>query len=396
MTRKYNKGEWSELYAFTKLLKDGKLYAADENVNMIEDIYFPILKVLREEIKNETFSYEPGEKIKIYHNDDLIEEIPSELVAKKSDDLFDKIFVGGISSGAFTIDEIDDFLDKMKITKVKAASSEKVDMTLQIHDINTGFNPIVGFSIKSDVGSPSTLLNAAKNTRIRYKVNGLSDKDLEEINQIDSSKTKEYIKGRMEELSKRAISITFDCIKDQTFEDNLILIDSLLPEIYAELVLLHYKIISNGTYDCELLIDILSELNPLNYRKTNVYRYKFKKMLTASALGMTAGKQWDGYETATGGYIIIKKDGNVLCYHLYNRDYFEEYLMRNTQFDRPSASRHDYGYVYKDDGNYYIDLNVQIRFKSIKNANAVYSDKWAMKADQVKEHARFIYSKEYI
>ena len=34
--------------------------------------------------------------------------------------------------------------------------------------------------------------------------------------------------------------------------------------------------------------------------------------------------------------------------------------------------------------------------KSIKNANTVYSDKWAMKADQVKEHARFIYSKEYI
>lgn len=32
---------------------------------------------------------------------------------------------------------------------------------------------------------------------------------------------------------------------------------------------------------------------------------------------MTAGKEWNGYEAATGGYIIIKKDGDVLCYHLH-------------------------------------------------------------------------------
>jgi HpaII restriction endonuclease. len=27
-----NKGEWSEIYTFLKLLADGKLYAADENL----------------------------------------------------------------------------------------------------------------------------------------------------------------------------------------------------------------------------------------------------------------------------------------------------------------------------------------------------------------------------
>ena len=43
--------------------------------------------------------------------------------------------------------------------------------------------------------------------------------------------------------------------------------------------------------------------------------------------------------------------------------------MRNTQFDRPSASRHDYGYIYKENGHFYIDLNVQIRFKSITAAS---------------------------
>ena len=33
-----NKGEWSELYVFLKLLGDGVLYAADANLNKIEDL----------------------------------------------------------------------------------------------------------------------------------------------------------------------------------------------------------------------------------------------------------------------------------------------------------------------------------------------------------------------
>ena len=38
--RSANKGEWSELYAFIKLLRDGKVYAADENVEKIDNIYY--------------------------------------------------------------------------------------------------------------------------------------------------------------------------------------------------------------------------------------------------------------------------------------------------------------------------------------------------------------------
>ena len=396
MSKSYNKGEWSELYAFARLLKEGKMYAADENVNMIEDIYFPILKILRTESSEDRFAYEPGQVIKIFKNDELIDEIDVETIEENAKLLFEKIFEGGETSGSFEINEMEDFLKTMHITKIKAASSEKVDMTLQIHDINTGFSPIVGFSVKSDVGSPPTLLNAGKNTRISYEIIGVTDNDMHAINAIDRSVSREYMKERMAELLKRSDKIVFSKVKDQVFEDNLIMIDSMLPVIFGEMVLLHYNIISTGTYECELLIDLLSDFNPLGYRQRNVYRYKFKKMLAAAALGMTAGKEWDGYETATGGYIIIKRDGNVLCYHLYNRDYFEEYLMRNTQFDRPSASRHDYGYVYREGDQYYIDLNVQIRFKSIKSANEIDSFKRDEKAAKVREYVKIIYDENEI
>ena len=83
---------------------------------------------------------------------------------------------------------------------------------------------------------------------------------------------------------------------------------------------------------------------------------------------MTPGKEWEGNESATGGYVIVKRDGEVLCYHIYNRNFFEAYLLKNTTIDRPSASRYDYAYVFKRDGKFFIDLNIQIRFKSIQSA----------------------------
>ncbi|MDU4854253.1 MAG: HpaII family restriction endonuclease, partial [Clostridioides difficile] len=34
-----NKGEWSEIYVLFKLLADGKIYAADSELNKLHDIY---------------------------------------------------------------------------------------------------------------------------------------------------------------------------------------------------------------------------------------------------------------------------------------------------------------------------------------------------------------------
>lgn len=44
-----NKGEWSEIYTFFKLLGDTKMYSGDANLNKIEDVFYPIIKILRQE-----------------------------------------------------------------------------------------------------------------------------------------------------------------------------------------------------------------------------------------------------------------------------------------------------------------------------------------------------------
>ncbi|WP_405348796.1 HpaII family restriction endonuclease [Ruminobacter amylophilus] len=366
MSVKQNKGEWSELYAFARLLKDGKIYAADENVNRIDDVFLPILKIIREDEKNGNIDYHTGKVIRIYCNGAQIGEVSNAELASNVQILFDKIFEGPQQKqGAFEIPDVDSFLEEMSIRQVKSPSTEKIDLLMQVHDIHTGFSPVVGFSVKSDVGSPPTLLNAGKNTRIRYEVKGITDDDMNLINSINKTTNKEYMKLRMSELFSRASSVSYDSMISDVYENNLIMLDSMLPRIYGFFVLYHFKNLNTPGLDCQSLCQMLEEKNPLNYKNKNVYTYKIKELLCASALGMTPGREWNGNESATGGYIIVKRDGDVLCYHLYNRNFFKDYLLKNTNIDRPSATRHDYGYVFKADYKYFIDLNIQIRFKSI-------------------------------
>ncbi len=77
---------------------------------------------------------------------------------------------------------------------------------------------------------------------------------------------------------------------------------------------------------------------------------------------MVPGKIWDGFIKAHGGYIVVKNDGEVICYHLYNRDEFLSYLYENTKFESASTTRHEYGGLYLENDKIMFNLNLQIRF----------------------------------
>lgn len=356
-----NVGEWSELYAFLKVLYDGILYAADESANRIDDIFLEVLKIVREENRGEKIEYRISENIQIWKEEELMSEVDRELFILYADTIFNHLFIGrDQKSGSFVIKDISDFLDTILVKRLRAPSSEKVDISMQINDIRSGQKPTVGFSIKSDVGALPTLLNSGNNTRFRYKIFGMSEELKEEVNSLIDGN---YLIKRMELLFQDGITLVYSSMHSEIFEQNLSLIDMRMPEIYAEMILIHYR--NTKVSNCLDLINELTIQNPLKTHNTSVYKYKFKKLLVASALGMTPGTIWNGTESTTGGYLIVKKNGDVLFYHLYNRNLFEEYLLSNTKFDRPGMHRYDYGYVIKIENEYYIDFNIQIRFRSI-------------------------------
>ena len=349
-----NRGEWSELYALIKLMYTGRLYAADENVNRLDDVYFPIIRILRNHATPEQTDY-------IIHEDtvdvilagDKVSSIDKVELAKITRLIYSGILAG--SDRAFEIPGAPKIMEEMHIDRISAASSDKTDITMQIHDIYTGYNPICGFSIKSELGSAPTLLNASGATNFVYEVRGITDDDMERINAID---TKTKILDRIADIMAHG-ELKFIRVANDNFSSNLMLIDSYMDSIIAEMLLAFYQ---NKATDCKSLVDLVEDKNPLGYPHRGFYEYKFKKFLCSVALGMMPSKTWDGHDEANGGYVIVKEDGDVLAYHLYNRGAFETYLLYNTKLERGSTSKHGFATVYKENDRYYINLNLQIRF----------------------------------
>lgn len=350
-----NKGEWSELYAFLKLLSRGRVYAANEKVERIDDVFYPILKIVREENIGEKIEYIiEDQNVVIEVSNRRLFSVPRTELDEKANYLLEQI---STHSNSFEVEEIARYVNGIKVTKIKAPSTDTTDISMQIEDINTGFKNEVGFSIKSEIGNAPTLLNAGETTNFIYRVTGLSDEQMNIVNDIDS---RNKILDRMSKIYELGGKLEYDDVYHSGFKRNLIMIDSLMPEIVAEMLLYYYR---DEAKSCSELVKRLGDQDPLGFGEDVIYTYKIKKFLCSCALGMKPAKKWDGIDEANGGYIIVKADGEILAYHIYNRNMFEQYLMDNTALERASTTRHKYMSIYKENGNMYIKLNLQIRFR---------------------------------
>ena len=359
-----NKGEWSELYTMLKLLGDGVLYSADGNMNRLEGYFYPILNIIREE---EGLNFErklSTRQIVIYENENKILEVPIPEFVSMYNLLFEKIVEA--KQSAFTISEASAFMDKIRVKRLKAISDDKKDIVIKIHDFRTGMQPTLGFSIKSMLGKDSTLFNYSEGTNITYKIIGdITPDQMEEINQISDQL------DRMDRIYDWGLDLGFSHYNKNNFYCNLQLVDTLFPEIMAELVKLYFYREAETT-SVKSLLSLLQERNSFGIRNPETfYPHKMKQFLIYVALGMTAIDPWDGRYDANGGYIVVKKDGDVVCYHFYDRNDIEDYLFNNTRFDNPSRDRcGGWGFVFKgDDDNFYITLNFQI--KSLNNKQRI-------------------------
>lgn len=358
---KGNKGEWSEIYAFSYLLASGMLQAADKDLNPVENVYFPIIKILRENM-----SYCPPEnkdgKIRIYRGDTLCGEITGHELDDAVKVLYREILDG---KGTFEIPSCNEMINSLNIRKIKAASVHKNDIVIQLHDINTGITPVCGFSIKSFLGNNPTLVNAGRNTNFIYRVDGCNGTVMNEFNAI---KTKNKLIDRMNYLKRNNCRLIFSgSVASERFCVNMKFIDSFMPQIMAECLLNFYSS-AVGTKSVSDVAGEIAHADTLRLGDPGMYEYKIKLFLCACALGMTPEKKWTGGEDADGGYITVKRDGSVVCYHIYNRTDFHDYLYNYTYFEKGSSSKHGYLSIYAgEDGDYYMCLNLQIRFKDTAN-----------------------------
>lgn len=354
-----NKGEWSEFYAFLKILEQRQLPAADKNLEPVVGKFFVFKKIIRKEkgeIKKIYDISEPDKKILITNeHGSLIKKVSSENLNSKTLNIFEKIKKG---SSSFEIPEAKEIMEEFLCTKVKAGSDQKADIVAVIYDRISETMPELGFSVKSMIGGASTLLNAGKTTNFIFKVKGFNG-PIEEVNNIGS---KSKIRDRLSAIIGKGGILLFDRVASGTFASNLKDIDTAFSKFVAQMLLDFFLGKESTIKGLVGELEKNEEFNKEFGLSLSGYEIKVKNFLDAIALGMVPSVRWDGFTKAHGGYIVVKEDGEVVCYHLYNRDEFRTYLYENTKFESASSGRHEYGKLYKKDRDYFFNLNLQIRF----------------------------------
>lgn len=216
-------------------------------------------------------------------------------------------------------------------------------------------------NIKSAAGATSVLLNASDATTLVYEVSGgqMDDNIAESINSINGVGC---VIKRVKAILQYGAKLKFTSVSNSIFDNNLRMIDSSLPEILGWMLADCY---AQKNMNIKESAERISKDNPLNYNLSmghDHYGYKIKSLMIATALGMLPSKVWNGRYEATGGYLVVKNDGDVICFHLYERNLLEDYLFYNTKFETPSKSRYNMGEVYRNGDKYYFNLVLQIRF----------------------------------
>lgn len=374
-----NRGEWSEIFIFLKLMSDRKIHAADANMNRLDGVYLNIIKIIREELRNHIYEYYTGDIIKIQLN-----SVDTDMGVPESDFIENKEKVFNLLSadhrGTFGDEDIESFLSTIFITKLKApaiSSSDYFggtqDITMSVMDYRSGITRTVGFSCKSDFGGRATLFNASyDNTNFIYEITGNVNDDLMSAvnslyvrrNKRDHIATRERIRA----LKNAGCGLTFVSPSKSTATRNLVLSGgNELPDIVGCALKYYYWEGENAITHAPIrnALKYVVAVNPADYTFDNlesIYKRKISGLLFDMFTGMRMARSWNGRSNVNGGYIVMKNDGDVLAYHSCIADEFKDFLVNNLGFETPSNSRHNAMQIYKQDDKYYINFNLQVRF----------------------------------
>ena len=373
--KKLNKGEWAEFYVMLRLLGEGRLYTANKLLQKNYKSYLDVLKIIRQECDSQVLEYiiDDEKKVVIIKPQDeskILASIPTSEFNENATTLFEGI-KNLKGSSVQAPDSVCDFakviyVEKPKAPAVKALKKQfggKNDIFIEVRDGQTSIISVMGFSIKSKFGHNPTLFNAGSSSQFLFKLSGCDDIKLNEFNNISDKEGRGWAKCK-EYLRDNGITMEFSRTQNPIYNNNLFLVRESMSSIMAWCVK-DRLIDSKNAFEVKETVERMAIANPLKVPNPDIYYEKaIKDFLMAGVTGMTAGKEWDGKEQVNGGYIVVMDDGDVICYHSNDRESFRDYLYRNTHFEYVSADKYVWSRICKIDGEYFLPLNVSVRFNT--------------------------------
>ena len=339
MKKTKNKGEWSELLCFIKILAEQQILLSDENLEPTGN-YFNVTKVTGKNINLDFLLINKDRVAVLDRNTRIVRSI--EINKLINNDVLNNL-VAQIKAGKGAL-AIPDFLliqDALGLTIVKGGtSSQKADMLLDIKN-NILAKDNEGFGIKSYLGSKPTLLNASGNTNFIFEIKNLSKDKVDEINAIDTKRTK--LTDRIKAIEKYGGVFNYIAPEKKTMLYKLKMVDSFMPEIIGSMLLAFYKHRISAVSEIVEHIHNNTDLRErIQYEDKIFLISKVKQLLVDILLGFFAGSKWDGTYKANGT-IVVKKTGDQVAFQIYDVESLKSYLFNNIKLDTPSTTRHRYG-----------------------------------------------------
>ena len=93
--------------------------------------------------------------------------------------------------------------------------------------------------------------------------------------------------------------------------------------------------------------------------KNNFYEYKVQQLLYALATGLRSTKRYRGYGH-TRTFAIIDTCGEIELLDSTKRTEFDRYLYQNAKLSMGNSKTHKFGFVEKENGQWFIKLNIEI------------------------------------
>lgn len=323
----FNYGEWTEAYVFLRLLGSGRIYAADRNFEQDDNVYIDILNIIRHEKEHILEFVRELEAVTAKDNGISFRVLAYSEIVEKADYLYNAIRNITSSDRKFPIPEIERYLSELKFSQPKVPKlpqdientyGKKTDIIITMCDSTDRAVSTTGFSIKSHLGSASTLFNSSMASNFLYEIVGCDEREMYVINgNYISSEIGmfEYIKNNPN------LALEFKGTSDE-FNDNLDFVELKMPEILSCAILTQIgyydRANSSKTKD---IIDKVTQMNPVGVRRPEIwYEAKIKDFLFAAFSGLTASEPWDGRRKLSGGYIDVDLNGKMLYYRAVSDD----------------------------------------------------------------------------
>ncbi len=353
--------EWNELYTLFSLLARGAVSVGNAE-GTFSDYELPLADVQRVEHDGLRHYRVEGDVVHVES-----EEVHEEVTREEFATMARRILVALLGApGEPEVEApagVEEFLDRLRIFNLEALTEDRTDLHLTFYSADA---PAEGFRIQSFLCGTTPLLDGGRTANLKFEQTGVrfSGPAVNKINYTEDGDNPDEVARRMLYIEGQGGVLKYSDVAEKVFRSNLLVLDTNLPRILACMVrALHIDHVTRMTD----LVEVLETQNPLKLkdelvRKHGFYRYKVQQFLLALAMGMRPAKLFDGRERALQGFLMVDATGKVLVYRLAQREVLADYLLTHTRLERSAPDKDKYGYLERENGAYYLKLNLKVGF----------------------------------